>query len=55
MDDDGTFEPPLVVVSGELFFPFDELETLKATLTAVSSTNTAPVAPAPSLTVSPTA
>jgi hypothetical protein len=34
--DDGTFTPPLVLVSGELSFPFDELETLKATVTAVS-------------------
>jgi len=34
--DDGTFTPPLVLVSGELSFPFDELETLKATVTAVT-------------------
>ena len=34
--DDGTFTPPLVLVSAELTFPFDELETLKATVTAVS-------------------
>jgi hypothetical protein len=33
---DGTLEPPLVLVAGELLFPFDELETLKATVTAVS-------------------
>lgn len=33
---DGTLEPPLVLSSGELLFPFDELETLKATVTAVS-------------------
>jgi hypothetical protein len=34
--DDGTFTPPLVLVVGELQFPFDELETLKATVTAVT-------------------
>ncbi|HRI66192.1 MAG TPA: DUF2169 domain-containing protein, partial [Polyangium sp.] len=34
--DDGTFTPPLVLVQGELSFPFDELETLKATVTAVT-------------------
>jgi hypothetical protein len=34
--EDGTFEPPLVLLGGELSFPFDELETLKATVTAVS-------------------
>lgn len=34
--DDGTFTPPHVLVSGELSFPFDELETLKATVTAVT-------------------
>ncbi|APR78678.1 D-alanyl-D-alanine carboxypeptidase [Minicystis rosea] len=33
--DDGGFEPPLAVVSAELEMPFDELETLKATATAV--------------------
>ena len=33
--EDGTFVPPLVLVSGELEFPFDELETLKATIAAV--------------------
>jgi hypothetical protein len=32
----GKVESPLVVVSGELQFPFDELETLRATVTAVS-------------------
>jgi hypothetical protein len=36
VDHTGTFTPPLVLVSGEVFFPFDELETLKATLTAVT-------------------
>jgi hypothetical protein len=36
LSEDGTLEPPLVLVSGELVFPFDELETLKATVTAVS-------------------
>jgi hypothetical protein len=34
--EDGTFTPPLVLVPGELSFPFDELETLKATVTAVT-------------------
>jgi hypothetical protein len=34
--DDGTFTPPLVLAYGELTFPFDELETLKATVTAVT-------------------
>jgi hypothetical protein len=34
--DDGTFIPPLVMIAGELHFPFDELETLKATVTAVT-------------------
>jgi hypothetical protein len=33
--EDGTFVPPLVLVAGELEFPFDELETLKATIAAV--------------------
>lgn len=34
--DDGSFTPPLVLMAGELFFPFDEVETLKATVTAVT-------------------
>jgi len=34
--DDTVFVPPLVLVAGELEFPFDEVETLKATLAAVS-------------------
>jgi hypothetical protein len=34
--DDGSFDPPLVLVSGELFFPFDEIEALKATITAAT-------------------
>lgn len=34
--DDGKFVPPLVLVAGELAFFFDELETLKATVTTVS-------------------
>ena len=29
-------DPPLVLCAGEMFFPFDELETLKATVAAVS-------------------
>lgn len=36
VDEDGMFVPPLVLLSGELAFPFDELETLKATLAAVT-------------------
>ena len=32
----GALRPPLVLVVGELQFPFDELETLKATVAAVS-------------------
>ena len=36
VSDDGTFTPPLVLLAGELQFPFDELETLKATVTAVT-------------------
>jgi hypothetical protein len=35
IDDVGGFIPPYVLLAGELFFPFDELETLKATLGAV--------------------
>jgi hypothetical protein len=31
--EDGKFAPPLVLVAGELRLPFDELETLKSTLT----------------------
>jgi hypothetical protein len=34
--EDGTFVPPLVLAAGELEFPFDELETLKATMAALS-------------------
>lgn len=34
--DEGTFTPPLILVTGDLHFPFDELETLKATVTAVT-------------------
>lgn len=36
VSEDGTFVRPLVAVSGELTFPFDELEMLKATVTAVT-------------------
>jgi hypothetical protein len=36
MDEDGRFEPPLVLVSGDLELPFDELELLKATVTMAS-------------------
>jgi hypothetical protein len=34
--DDGKFVPALVLIGGELIFPFDELETLKATVTIAS-------------------
>jgi hypothetical protein len=34
--DDGRFLPPIVIVSGELSTPFDEVETLRATLTIVT-------------------
>ncbi|NUQ73411.1 MAG: DUF2169 domain-containing protein [Polyangiaceae bacterium] len=34
--EDGKFVPPLILVAGELMLPFDELETLKATITTVS-------------------
>jgi hypothetical protein len=34
--EDGTFIRPLVVLAGDITFPFDELETLKATVTAVT-------------------
>jgi hypothetical protein len=34
--DDGSFTPPLVLIAGEVQLPFDELETLKATVTAVT-------------------
>ncbi len=34
--DDGRHVPALLLVAGELSFPFDELETLKATVTTVS-------------------
>ena len=33
--DSGTVTPPLVLVAGALVFPFDELETLKATMALV--------------------
>jgi hypothetical protein len=34
--DDGRLVQPLVLVAGELFFPFDELEALKATISAAA-------------------
>jgi hypothetical protein len=34
--EDGKFAPPLVLVAGELRFPFGELETLKATVTTAT-------------------
>lgn len=36
MRDDGCFIPRLVLIAGELVFPFDELEVLKATVTTAS-------------------
>jgi len=36
VDASGSFEAPLVLMSGQLHLPFDELETLKATVTAVT-------------------
>ncbi len=36
VDVTGNFEPPLVIMTGRLHFPFDELKTLKATLAAVT-------------------
>ncbi|XXX82819.1 DUF2169 domain-containing protein [Sorangium sp. So ce134] len=35
--EDGAFVPPLVLVAGELEFPFDEVETLKALVAAASA------------------
>lgn len=35
VDEDGSFESPLVLVGGELDIPFDEIEVLKATAAAV--------------------
>ncbi len=34
--EEGLFEPPLILLGGELLLPFDELETLKANVTAVT-------------------
>jgi hypothetical protein len=34
--DDGRFSPPLVLIAGELVTPFDEVETLRATVTTVA-------------------
>jgi hypothetical protein len=36
ISDDGKFDPPLVLLAGELELPFDELETLKATAAALA-------------------
>jgi hypothetical protein len=36
VSDTGAFKPPLVLAAGELTLPFDEIETLKATVSAVS-------------------
>lgn len=40
IDEMGTFRPPLVLLSGDLEFPFDEVETLKATVAAVTPLST---------------
>jgi hypothetical protein len=34
--EEGLFEPPFILLNGELTLPFDELETLKANVTAVT-------------------
>lgn len=36
VDERGAFEPPLVLLSGELELPFDEVEALKATITVLT-------------------
>ncbi len=36
VDERGVFRPPLLLLRGELAFPFDEVETLKATISAVT-------------------
>ncbi|MBK9261954.1 MAG: DUF2169 domain-containing protein [Polyangiaceae bacterium] len=36
VDERGIFQPPLLLLRGELSFPFDEVETLKATVAAVT-------------------
>ena len=36
VSDKGRFIPPLALVSGELRFPFDEVETLRATIVAIT-------------------
>lgn len=36
VDATGNFEPPLVIMTGRLHFPFDDLKTLRATLAAVT-------------------
>ncbi len=36
IDDDGAYDPPIVLLSGDLVFPFDEIEALKATITAAT-------------------
>lgn len=36
IDEDGRFVPPLVLLSGEMVFPFDKLETLKSTLAVIA-------------------
>lgn len=40
VDDRGTFRPPLMLLAGDLEFPFDEVETLKATVAAVTPLST---------------
>lgn len=36
VNDQGIFHPPILLLAGDLSFPFDELETLKATIAAVT-------------------
>jgi hypothetical protein len=36
VDERGAFEPPLVLLTGELEFPFDEVEALKAAITVLT-------------------
>lgn len=40
IDERGTFRPPLLLLAGDLEFPFDEVETLKATVAAVTPLST---------------
>lgn len=40
IDERGTFRPPILLLAGDLEFPFDEVETLKATVAAVTPLST---------------